>query len=326
MFNPTIFRKIKDKTPTYFKIADNNIIKESKILEKLNNLIIPPAWTNVLIDIKKDAKLLVVGYDTGGKKQYIYSKTHIKLAANKKFKNLINFGAKINAVNKKVDQLIKLKKININKMIGIIIKIMLICNFRIGTEYCFDKYGSIGITTIMKKNLKFTNKDIIINFIGKKGVKNLCTIKINNSTKELIEELKKIYDLKSSNSDFIFEIKNYKINYTDIHEFLKFKYGITSKDIRTWNANIILLNELKEIESIKLKKNIKLQKKKKLKLAIENTSKRLHHTVAVCRKNYLYNDILLLYLNKPTIFKKNFINDKDMKTNFVNFLKKKYIK
>lgn len=320
MFKPTITRKIdKNKNVTYMKIENNTVIKNKTTLEKLKKLIIPPAWKNVLIDINKDAKLLVVGYDVGGKKQYIYSKKHIEESANKKFKNLINFGAKINMVSKKIDKMIELNKLSINKMIGIIIKIMLLCNFRIGTEYCFDKYGSVGITTIMKKNIILKkNGSIEINFIGKKGVKNICTL-IEN--KKLIEELKKIYITKTSDTDFIFEIKNYKINYTDVHEFLKNQYGITSKDIRTWNANIILLEELRKQPSISKKIT---HRKKHIKIAIENTSKKLHHTVAICKKNYLYRELLLLYLDKPNKFKKLFLNQNTNKNNFINYLKIKF--
>ena len=45
---------------------------------------------------------------------------------------------------------------------------MKICNFRIGNEAYEKEYGSIGITTLQKKHIKFKSDKTIIEFIGKK--------------------------------------------------------------------------------------------------------------------------------------------------------------
>jgi DNA topoisomerase-1 len=154
-----------------------------------------------------------------------------------------------------------------------------LCNFRIGNKIYEKKYGSYGITTLHKKHMKIYKDHINIEFIGKKGVLNNCTI----WDPKFIPILKKVYkeaqeDRKKSH--YIFDV-----SMNDINDYLD-KFSISSKDMRMWNANMIFLKNLDEEL-----KNDKDLTKKKVVAAIKKTALEMHNTATVCKKSYIYKEL-----------------------------------
>ena len=83
--------------------------------------------------------------------------------------------------------------------------------------------------------------------------------------------------------------------------------------MRTWNANIIFIENFKKEIDQNLDKTYfgltdktkKINIKKKLiKDAIYNTSNSLHHTPTICKSSYIYKNILSEILESDNIVKK----------------------
>jgi DNA topoisomerase-1 len=311
-----------NKKYNYFYSKSSKKIVNKELLEKLNNIYIPPAYNDVKILLKKD--ILATGIDEAGRKQYIYSDYSKKKREFKKYNQLIKMSNNIISLKKKINKDMSKKDFDKNKLIAFILKLMDICNFRCGNKKYEKKYGSYGLTTLHKKHIKMIGNKTLISFIGKKGVLNECIIK----NKKIQNIIKKIYSLSPKNDPYIFSIqnnnKNIKINIQDINKYLE-KYNITSKDLRTWNANVIFLkNFKKEIDhhlnlsyyQLSPTKQI-LFKKKLIKNAILNTANSLHHTSHVCKSSYIYKSIIQNILNNEYIIKnlhnKDIIIEKFMK-------------
>jgi DNA topoisomerase-1 len=290
-------RKIKEKSKNYeYYTIDNKKIENKNILNKIKKIYIPPAYKNVKIYLKKD--LLATGINSIGRKQYIYSDYSKQKREFKKYNMLIHLSKNINKLKNKMKKDLLLKDFTKNKLIALILKIMDLCNFRSGSKKYEKKYGSFGLTTLHKDHIKITNSYVEIDFIGKKGVNNNCIIK-NKNIQELI---KKIYNLSSKDNTYLFSIiyNNEKINVSisDVNNYLE-EFNITVKELRTWNANIILLKKFKnEIEKLddsyyKLNDNKKLKIIKKIiKKSIEKCALLLHHTPTICKSSYIYKKIL----------------------------------
>ena len=306
-----ITRKLVNNKVKYYNYYSNNrIIKDKKLLETLHKIYIPPAYKDVKIYLEKE--LLATGVDDAGRKQYIYSDYSKKKRETKKYNQLLKLSDNIVKLKKKINSDLLLKDFEKNKIIALILKIMDICNFRCGNKTYEKKYGSHGLTTLHKKHFLIKSNEIEIDFIGKKGVVNNCIIKDKN-TQDII---KKMYKLSNKKDDYIFSFKNnngidVSINIQDVNNYLE-KFNVTSKDLRTWNANIIFLKNFKKhvdnsitrdyynLDNIK---KIKF-KKKLVKDAIKDTSISLHHTSFVCKNSYIYKNILLNIENDDIIINK----------------------
>ena len=262
----------------YFK--NNSQITDIKLLERFKGLKIAPAYENVSINSDKNAKIQAYGYDSKKRKQVLYHSDFIKEQSVKKYERFVRLENQINKIKKIMSRDIKGDNIK-KKEIGIIIFMILYCGFRIGNEKYVKENNSYGLTTLEFRHLLFKNNKIIIEFVGKKGVinKSICSNKI------IYEYLlnKKKY---CTNSDNVFGISSKNVN-----DYLKnINSEITSKDLRTWNANNLFLKYINDIDILKEKNPIKK--------SIEKVAENLHNTPAICRKSYLHPEIIFLIENK----------------------------
>ena len=297
---------ITKKNNEYF-INKKKIINKN-ILNKISKIYIPPAYKNIKIYLNKT--LLATGINSAGRKQYIYSEEQKNKRETKKYKQLCKLSKNIDKLKKKINNDLKITEFTKDKLIALIFKIMDLCNFRSGNKKYEEKYGSYGLTTLHKEHLIIGKNDIEINFIGKKGVNNNCIIK-NKGIQDII---KKVYKLSNKNNSYLFSI-NYKNNYitiniNDLNRYLD-EFNITTKDLRTWNANIIFLkNFKKEIKNLNDFYNLKNEeskikiRKKMIRDSIRKTAKSLHNSPTICKNSYILKNIIIQIENNNNILNK----------------------
>ena len=137
---------------------------------------------------------MAIGIDTKNRKQYIYNKLFTEQQKHVKFDNLNIFGKKIKRIRRDILQsLLKCSNNNdfiTNKqcVISLILYLIDKCNFRVGCEKYKELYNSYGVTTLNSSHLKFNKNNVVIEFIGKKGVLNKAYVK----NKIVCDLLKKI--------------------------------------------------------------------------------------------------------------------------------------
>ena len=287
-----------------YKTAKVNITNK-KVIEEIEKYRIPPAWKKVEITLNKD--LIAVGFDEAGRKQYVYSANHIEKKRLKKYCNLIDFIKVIPNIRKDIEKNLSKSRLSKEKLIAILLNTIIICSFRIGTDGHKNKYNSYGISTITKKEMKIGNNNVIIDFIGKKQVRNTCKI----TDPKMVRLLKDLYK-KTNKSNDIFRMGNINITIVDVNNYLKsFHDNVTSKVFRTWLANTKFINKIIPYFKYKNKDNkIMDSENKRLKIVREikkEVASEMHHTVAVCGKSYLINEMVQLFIEKPDKFNKKII-------------------
>jgi DNA topoisomerase-1 len=320
MKNKSIEIKVKYYQP---KIGSKNYsnYNNEKTIEYIKSLKIPTGYPISYISTNPNTKILAISFDLKGKKQYKYHPDWIEFRMKEKNCNLVDLTKNMPKIVEFIEAHIeKLNKEEIGKnlqkaeyQIALILKLMLECNFRIGNEIGEKQYQSYGLTTLKNKHIKIENNKIKIDFIGKKGVENICEL-CNPTLQRILSKLKQE---SRKNDDSIFTIKA-----TEFNDYLKNHFDCTSKDIRSWMANMIYIYYLTKIvkknyrnnleaiipsmnknkNKLKEKDKRKMEKlrKKIMKEAIEETAIKLHHTPGICKKSYLFEPILNAFLIEPT--------------------------
>jgi DNA topoisomerase-1 len=323
------------KKPLFiYKDKSGDKITDNKVLEYVVNLRIPPAWKRVEIDYKPDVKQTVKGYDEKDRMQCLYSNCHIKKARRQKYCDLINFGLSLPKIESDVTRLINNTRLSKDQVIALILRVISRCSFRLGNIKYEKQNASYGITTIRKKHITIKPNEIIINFVGKKGVINNCVVNDAEATKLLTI----LYDAKKEDDHIMMYIDPKsrqwtQISHLDINNFLKqYNPSITSKDFRTYQSNILLINSIRKLDinlfksgtDKKSKDKLMRARKKSLISIIKEVSEIVHNTPAICKKDYMDSDILDLFIEKPISYKAKFITPgNNTRTMFVNWLKKK---
>jgi DNA topoisomerase I len=307
-----IIRKNKGKSHIFFD-KRNNRIKNKKYIKKcLENLYLPPAYDNVKINLNKKAKVLAIGYDDKNRSQYIYNKKYTEKMKKKKFNKLYLFGLQYDKIINDINKNIKLPDDNKLKHICMILKLIIDCDFRVGNDEYLKQNNSHGVTTLKSKHIIIKNDEVIIDFIGKKSVRNICKVK-NKTIKKHLKKMKKT--LKNNKRIFSYKNENLsrKVNIksTDVNNYIKQFGDFSSKDFRTWSANIKLIEYL-------LKSDLETDDKN-IKDCVIKVADKLHHTPEVCKKNYLFTELIDFYKDEPVKFKKFFL--KNINKKFTLFLK-----
>lgn len=323
-------KRVKNGNKFIYFTNNNKKISDKNTLEKISKIYIAPAYKNVKIYL--NGNVLATGIDEAGRKQYVYSDKMKQIRDQKKYKKLLKMSDNIDRLKNKINSDLNEKGFSKNKLVALALKIMDLCNFRCGNKKYEEKYGSYGITTLHKKHITIKKNSIEFNFIGKKGVNNHCIIKDNKNIQKIIKE---VYSLSSKDNTYLFSIKDQKnknsninISIGDINEYLK-DFHITTKDLRTWNANYLFLtnlqNEMKLMDLSIYNSKTDLQKvkmrKKIIKEAIIKTAESLHHTPTICKSSYINKTIVKKLEESNTIFQSVKNNKNDTK-----YLLKKILK
>lgn len=325
----------KGKQPNFwYEDVDGTRIKDKKILEYIENLHIPPAYDLVKIYYVKNPKILFDGRDAKNRLQQIYSPAHCKNACKKKFQSLIDFGHALPKIYSDADRAMLSIKPTRNKIIGIIIKIISLCYFRVGNHFYVKNYDHYGVSVITKAHIKKTPQGLQIKFVGKKGVVNECLIEDQKIVKAISSLL---VGKQPKDHVFMYEESGEKklISAIEINNWLR-QYGddFSTKMFRNFDANVLFIEFMRAEHSQLAQINkgedgqpimpdqLPLTKRKKILVAaMKEVSQQINNTAAICKKAYMSPDLVKLYLDHPRKFKTLFLKPGSSRLAFVNFLK-----
>ena len=315
-----IVRKIKSKRGK--KIIHEYTNKRGNLLHKseyeplLKNLYIAPAYDNVKINKHKKDKVLAIGTDDRGRKQYTYNPEYVQSATDNKYKSLIEFGNNYKCIMSRINKDMITFEDSKKKQVAMILKMIDECNFRVGNEKYAKENNSFGVCTLENQHVKVGSSSVTVDFIGKEGVRNTCRVKNKRLSKNLRTKKKilnkndRIFTYRSNN-------KYYNVSAPDVNRYLKQFGNFSAKNFRTWTANVDLIKELKKSSS-----NVK----KYLTESIKKIAIKMHHTPSICKKNYINKELLDLYINSSDKFRYYFRStDKEgISEDFIHFLKDVY--
>ena len=320
-----IVRKIsKKKGKTYhhkYHDKGGKEINDGTFIKKITEgIYISPAYDDVKINTDKNGKIRAIGYDTEKRPQYVYNKKFIESQKDKKFEHMSAFGKKFTKINQKINDDLFSVKDSKEKQVAIILKLIMECHFRIGNERYSKKYKSYGTTTLENKHIKVKKDSVIIDFVGKKKVRNTCTVRNKKVVKTLKEKKKTL-----GKNDRVFTYRKgsgyFNIRSTDVNKYLKQFGNFSAKNFRTWGANIefiVQINKLCKKGTLDTKKGID----ECIKKSIDTVAFKLHNTRAVCKSNYLDPELIKFFTFDCKGFLKQF-NDKskeEIYKKYVEFL------
>lgn len=251
-------------------------------IDRIKNLKIPPMWSDVKIDKNIKSKIQATGYDTKGRKQYIYHRDFIEKSKKNKFIKMNSFD--YNKYSRVIKHYIAKKDLSRDCVLANVIKLMEDLCIRVGNESYKKENGTYGITTLLKSHFK--NNTLC--FVGKKGILHNKIISNHDS----ISFINRVIKIKGPY--LFYDINSNRITSTDLNDFLKQKIqsNITCKDIRTYCANKIFTKFMNGIKKAGTEK----QRKTNVLKGIDYTANELGNTRKVCKDSYLCPNIINKYL------------------------------
>jgi DNA topoisomerase-1 len=262
-------------------------------LQRICELKIPPAWTEVAINPAANGRVQAVGKDAAGRWQYLYHQNHTRAQEFRKFQRLKKFGQAIPKMRRTVARHLRQPGLGRERVLACILRILSTCFMRPGSEVYASEHGSYGIATLRRKHVKVKGELVEFDFPGKSGVRQQRQLRDRKVARVIRATLK----LPGYN---VFKYENGEgqiVNVTrrHINEYIKELMGenFSAKDFRTWAGTLVcacaLARQGDEIPEQKV------ARKKKIVAAIKETAEVLGNTPAVCRGSYVCPEIINAY-------------------------------
>lgn len=287
----SIERRIKSGEFIY--VEREKPVTSKKVISRINDLVIPPAWQQVKIASKDNAHIQAIGRDEKGRKQYKYHSNWSLLRNRTKFYKMYAFGKRLPKLREKVENDLKSKKWNQSKVLALILKLLEETHIRIGNSYYAKNNDTYGLSTLRTKHVDIYKNKLKFEFVGKRGKEHCVTVR-NKKLIKLVQqceeipgwELFKFYDEDGDKRS---------VDSTMVNDYIHSISGelFTAKDFRTWGASKICFETLRELGVV----NEEAKAKKNIIKAIDTSSEALGNTRNVLRKYYIHPKIKESYLD-----------------------------
>ena len=259
-------------------------------LDRINDLKIPPAWTDVFINPAANGRVQAIGKDTAGRWQYLYHESHTRTQELRKFRRITKFAKAIPQMRATVARHLRKPGLTRERVLAAVLRILSTCYMRPGSEVYASEHGSYGIATLRRKHVTVKGDLIGFDFRGKAGVRQQRELRDHQVARVVRETIKlpgyNVFKYITGDD------KPVVVTRRHINEYIKEVMGssFSAKDFRTWAGTLVCACALArngvEISDKKTARN------KRIVEAIKETAEVLGNTPAVCRGSYVCPEII----------------------------------
>jgi DNA topoisomerase-1 len=281
----------------YYDAREKEITDLAKVA-RIEQLRIPPAWTDVWISPSSTAKLQATGVDAAGRRQYLYHSDFRAAQEQAKYDKLIRFAEKLPDLRAAMSEHMDRDALDRERVAAIALRLINIGWFRVGSERYARQSQTYGITTLGKTHVTVRGNRIALAFRGKHKI----WVRTTLADAELADALKELIKLPGGRR--LFRYRNgdgelVTLTSRRLNEYIAEHMGaeFTAKDFRTWGGTLlaaIAFAERGPAES-------PTQAKKAVAAVMRTVAERLGNTPAVTRASYVSPAVVDQYLDGRTI-------------------------
>jgi DNA topoisomerase IB len=260
-------------------------------LERIEGLVIPPAWRDVWISPNPAAKLQATGVDSAGRTQYLYHPRYRAAQERSKFERLVRFGSRLPRLRKQIRVDVRDGPYAQGWASGVAVTLLNRGWFRVGSERHARSSGTYGITTLYKRHVEVRGDHLTFRFRTKNG----AAVRTTLVDEELADAVGDLLGMPGGARLFRFEREDGYANLTAplvnayIGEHLG--DGFTAKDFRTWGGTLTAAVGLAE----RGPQATEADAKKAVAAVMRDVARELGNTPAVARTSYVSPAVLELY-------------------------------
>jgi DNA topoisomerase-1 len=236
---------------------------------------IPPAWTDVEVNLEKDGDLLVKGIDAKGRTQSVYSADHHARQAQLKFAKVAELRSKQKEIRKQIERDRKSDDPDVREAADVAMLIQA-TGLRPGSNSDTKaEKKAYGATTLEGRHIHVRNGKVTLKFTGKKGIDLEIPVEDPAVAKMLIKRKG-----EAGRKDPIFAVSDSSLReYTDTLDGGNF----SPKDFRTAKGTRLAVDQISKMTAPTTQKEYKAAVKSVAKVVSEN----LGNTPTIALQSYI---------------------------------------
>jgi DNA topoisomerase IB len=275
-------------------------ITDPEALQRIKDLVIPPAWTNVWICPDPRGHLQAVGTDAAGRRQYLYHPLWREHRDREKHARVIEVARKLPAARAAVARELASEGLTRRRVLACAFRLLDLGFFRNGGEDYAAENGTFGLSTLRREHVTVhRDGSLTFTYVAKHGLERTITLH-DPQVYPVVSRLARLRKpgeelLGYTDDDGVWR----DITTTDVNEYVKEHLGEASaKDFRTWHATVLAAMAL-AVSTPTLPSPA--ARKRAVSRAMKEVSTYLGNTPTVARASYVDPRVIDLFNDGRTI-------------------------
>src|SRR6478609_1124711 len=221
-----------------YRDARGRVIRDAATIERIEALVIPPAWKDVWISPRPGAKLQATGYDAAGRKQYLYHPAFRAAREEEKYDSLIRFGERLPALRAAMAEHLDRDELDRERVSAVALRLIALGWFRVGSER-YARDGTYGVTTLLRRHVTVRGSRVQLGFRAKHGIQ----VRTELVDPELASAIRGLLAVRPGARVFKYRWEGDLYNLTSkrLNDYVKLYLGeeFSAKDFRTWGGTLL---------------------------------------------------------------------------------------
>lgn len=270
----------------FYRDADGTRIEDPEVLDRIDALAIPPAWTDVWICSDPCGHIQATGVDAKGRRQYRYHDDWQAKRTRAKHQRVLQFARRLPQLRETVSADLRREGMPKERVLACAVRLLELGRFRVGGESYAEDNGTFGLATLQKQHVKVRGGTLIFDFDGKSGQHHRCEV----ADPGVIDVVRTLRRRRAAPDADLLAYRDERGTWTDIRSqdinaYLQEQLGdeFTSKDFRTWVATVLAAVVLADEEL----PDTERERRQVINRVVSEVADHLGNTPSVARSAYI---------------------------------------
>ncbi|MEU6852352.1 DNA topoisomerase IB [Actinacidiphila alni] len=268
--------------------------------QRVKDLVIPPAWTDVWICPWPNGHLQAVGTDAAGRRQYLYHPDFRARQEQAKHAHVREVAAALPRLRERTEAGLREHGLTRGRVLSCAVRLLDLGFFRVGSAgYSLDN-GTYGLTTMLREHTECRRGEVRFSYPAK-GAKHMVRAVADEQTCATVRALLR----RAGDGEELFAYWEgrawHTVDSAALNACLRDFSGadITAKDFRTWHATVLAAVALAVSWPVACRS--RTGRRKAVARAVQEVSHYLGNTPAVCRASYIDPRVIELFEEGHTV-------------------------
>jgi DNA topoisomerase I len=294
---PGIARKRRGKGFAYYG-SDGELVDDERTLQRIKELVIPPAWKKVWISPHPNGHIQAVGTDAAGRRQYLYHTAWQQERSEEKFDRVLELSTQLPAWRDRVAADLAGRGLTRERVLALALRLLDRGYFRAGGERYAEEHESYGIATLLCEHVTVHRDAVEFDYPAKSGVRRT----LETEDAEVVRAVRALTQ-RSERTERLLACRTASgwvdIRAEDLNARFKELLGdeYTIKDLRTWHGTVLAAGAFADADPA-----VSQRVAKRVAAAVmREVAEELGNTPAVARGSYVDPRVITGYQQGNTI-------------------------
>ncbi len=166
---PGVTRMRRGRGFAYYD-ANGDLLADEKTLQRIKELVIPPAWKKVWISPHANDHVQAVGTDVAGRRQYLYHQAWQEERAEEKFDRVLDLSLKLPEWRSRIAEDLAGRGLKRDRVLALGLHLLDRGYFRAGGEQYAEEHESYGLATLQCDHVTLRSGSVAFDYPAKSGV------------------------------------------------------------------------------------------------------------------------------------------------------------